>query len=148
MTAAGSAAALSISPGKNVLLKTDVRGRLRTSQERRQTILEEFDRSGLSGAQFARLVGIKYSTFAQWVQNRRSKSGSIKSRRESTGSKAQAPLRLLEAIVDPSGRSASSACSGVKLQLPGGVVLEFSSADQVPLVAALVKGLQLSGSPC
>ena len=31
-------------------------------------ILAEFERSGMSAAQFARTTGLKYSTFAVWVQ--------------------------------------------------------------------------------
>ncbi|MEQ2009658.1 MAG: hypothetical protein ABMA26_22980 [Limisphaerales bacterium] len=39
-----------------VLLKMDTRGRVRTSPERRQAILAEFNRSGVSAAQFAQLA--------------------------------------------------------------------------------------------
>jgi transposase-like protein len=53
------------------LLKTDAHGRVRATPERRAAILAEFERSGVSAAQFARLAGIKYSTFAQWVQRHR-----------------------------------------------------------------------------
>jgi len=54
-----------------VVLKTDVLGRVRTPLQRRHSLLEEFERSGLSGAKFAALAGIKYSTFANWLQKRR-----------------------------------------------------------------------------
>jgi hypothetical protein len=33
--------------------------------------LEAYDRSGMSGKKFAQYVGIKYSTLAYWIQNRR-----------------------------------------------------------------------------
>ena len=46
------------------VIKTDVLGRIKTSPERRKTLLEEFERSGLSGKKFAALTGIKYQTFA------------------------------------------------------------------------------------
>ncbi|HWQ90451.1 MAG TPA: hypothetical protein VN673_02180, partial [Clostridia bacterium] len=45
----------------SLILKTDTRGHLRVPVERREVLLAEFDRSGLSGKQFARLSGIKYS---------------------------------------------------------------------------------------
>jgi hypothetical protein len=51
-------------PSSVALLKTDVLGRMQTPRDRRDSILAEFDRSGLSAPRFARLVGIKYSTFA------------------------------------------------------------------------------------
>jgi hypothetical protein len=47
---------------KSKLLKQDVRGRVRTPVERREMLLEEFGRSGLSGPKFAGLVGVKYQT--------------------------------------------------------------------------------------
>ncbi len=53
------------------VFKQDARGRVRVPGERRESLLDEFERSGVSGAQFARLAGIKYSTFAAWVSRRR-----------------------------------------------------------------------------
>ena len=52
------------------ILKTDALARVRTPASRRRELLEEFDRSGLSGAKFAALAGIKYSTFATWAAKR------------------------------------------------------------------------------
>ena len=66
LTTTDPAATLLVSPtSAPALLKTDARGRVRATPERRAAILAEFDRSGLSAAQFARLAGIKHSTFAQ-----------------------------------------------------------------------------------
>ena len=48
------------------LLKSDTLGRMRTPIERRNELLAEFERSGLSGKKFAALVGVKYSTFVNW----------------------------------------------------------------------------------
>jgi hypothetical protein len=52
-----------------VVLKTDVLGRVRTPGARRESLIQEFERSGLSGAKFAALVGVKYSIFASCLQN-------------------------------------------------------------------------------
>ena len=57
---------------KTEVLKQDGRGRVRVSAQRREALLDEFERSGVSGAKFARLAGIKYATFANWVLQRRS----------------------------------------------------------------------------
>ncbi len=46
------------------VFKQDARGRVRVQGERGESLLDEFDRSGVSGAQFARLAGIRYSTLA------------------------------------------------------------------------------------
>ena len=47
----------------SLILKQDVMGRVRVSAERRAEVVAEFQRSGLSGCRFARLAGVKYSTF-------------------------------------------------------------------------------------
>ena len=41
------------------------------SPARAEALLDEFERSGLSGPKFAALVGIKYQTFAAWSARRR-----------------------------------------------------------------------------
>jgi transposase-like protein len=46
----------------------DTKGRMRTTKEQRRIVLAEFERSGVSAAQFAQRAGVKYSTFAAWVQ--------------------------------------------------------------------------------
>ena len=48
--------------------------RVRMSAQRREALLDEFERSRLSGVQFARRAGVKYTTFAAWVRNRRRKT--------------------------------------------------------------------------
>ena len=53
------------------LLRLDTRGRVRTGRERREMLLAEFDRSGVSGARYARMAGINYQTFYGWLHERR-----------------------------------------------------------------------------
>jgi transposase-like protein len=130
-------------PGE--LLKMDTLGRARTSRERREAILDEFEQSGLSGAQFAKLAGIQYSTFAGWRHRRRqSKLGKRVAKTRSAASR-QPALRLIEALVDP-GRQATN--QGPLLHLPGGARLELTTLAQVPLVAALLQALQPPAVPC
>jgi DNA-binding transcriptional regulator YiaG len=120
------------------LLKVDTRGRVRVSQEQRNAILDEFERSGVSAAQFAKLVGLKYSTLAGWRQRYR--------RRKPPGRRPR--VRLLEALVDPELSGGSSSSPAVLLCLPGDIRLEVRCAAQVPLAAALVKALQPPGTGC
>jgi hypothetical protein len=47
-------------------LKTDKLGRMQTPVARREQLLDEFERSGLSGKKFAAVVGVKYPTLATW----------------------------------------------------------------------------------
>jgi transposase-like protein len=53
------------------ILVQDTLGRVRTPREKREQILDEYERSGMSGAAFAALVGVKYPTLASWIQQRR-----------------------------------------------------------------------------
>jgi hypothetical protein len=49
-------------PLQSVPVTVDSRGRVRASKEQRRLILAEFERSGVSGTQFAKETGLKYST--------------------------------------------------------------------------------------
>jgi acetyl esterase/lipase len=115
------------------VLKTDERGRVRTPAERRESLLNEFERSGLSATKFAALAGIKYQTFAAWAARRRK------------GATAQAPvpprdpMRWLEAVVDQ-----AQPPRAMVLQLPGGVRAEVSDEKQAELAAMLVRALARS----
>lgn len=51
--------------------RRDRRGRVSWPAQRREQLLDEYERSGLSQAAFARQAGVKYPTFAHWVQERR-----------------------------------------------------------------------------
>ena len=61
---------MTLMPGKMAPLKVDVKGREWTPAEKREEILREFDRSGASGVEFARMIGVKYPTFAGWIRRR------------------------------------------------------------------------------
>lgn len=111
----------------------DTKGRLRVTKAQRRDILAAFGRSGESLPQFARRIGLKYSTLARWVQRNRPKPA--------PGRKS--PLRLLEAVVESAPVTATG--SVLVLQLPGGVRMEVADAKQAALAAALVRALQ---KPC
>ena len=125
------------------LIKTDALGRMRTSPERREMLLLEFERSGLSGAAFAALVGIKYQTFAGWRQRR------ARGRRSGAVARvpAKTPLRLVEAVVTAKSDEAHRE-KGLMVHLPGGGRMEVSDVRQVTLAGVLLKSLQAPGSPC
>jgi hypothetical protein len=53
-----------------VILKTDERGRVQTPVDRRENLLDEFERSGLSAAKFAALAGVKGDVFFRWETSR------------------------------------------------------------------------------
>lgn len=86
------------------IFKTDTMGRVRVPAARREALLDEFERGGASGQAFAAMVGVRYSTFATWMQDRRRAA-----RARATGAsapEASAPtpssagaVRWLEALV-------------------------------------------------
>jgi transposase-like protein len=118
-----------------VSVTVDTKGRVRASKEQRRIILAEFERSGVSGAQFAKLTGLKYSTLAGWLQRyRRGKSKSSPS-----------AMRLLEAVVEPATGTSGEKPLALVVELPGGARLEIGDVKQVPLAAVLLRSLH---QPC
>lgn len=106
----------------------DSKGRLRTSREQRRVILAEFERSGMSAVAFAQRMGLKYSTFAAWVQRYRRAKRPVR----------KSPLRLLEALA----AQPAPVIVALQVQLPGGARLEISDVSQIPLAAALIGALE------
>ena len=94
------------------ILKTDTKGRVQTPATRRESLLDEFERSGLSASKFAALVGIKYQTFAAWAARRR-KHATTKA-----PVKPVDPVRWLEAVVQEAQAPVSHKTSVVILRLP------------------------------
>ena len=119
------------------ILKTDTKGRMRTPPARRESLLDEFEKSGLSGAKFAELSGIKYQTFANWLQKRRKQS--------KAPAKPRDPVRWLEAVVQEAQAPVTHKISVVILRLPGGAQIELVDLRQIPLAAALLRSLE---KPC
>ena len=124
-------------PAAEELIKTDTLGRKRTSALRRESLLIEFDKSGLSAKQFADLTGIKYQTLATWLQKRRRSQVSIKTTET---------VKWLEAVVEqaqPTARVASSPV--IVLRWDRGARTEINDAKQIPMAAALIRAL---AQPC
>lgn len=122
------------------ILKKDVMGRVKTPRERRAALLAEFDRSGMSGQKFAAWAGIKYPTWASWVQKRRKETGQASPPKGRP--KRKSPVRWLEAVVAKNGPVAESApagTAGIIVQGPGGVRIEVNDAKQVSLAVQLLR---------
>lgn len=126
----------------------DTRGRVRISSEQRQAILAAFDRSGVSGAQFAKLAGLRYSTFAGWVSRHRKAKPGAKVATPPVAPARPTPLRWVEAMMDPAGPGQNPSPQGLLVHLPGGVRLELTAPAQVPLAVALVQALQPPAARC
>ena len=148
------------------ILKTDARGRVHTPVERREALLDEFEKSGASAKKFAAFVGIKHQTFASWVTKRR-KERNRKDIAAAVGvqspsvCKLQAPavaalpkLQWMEAVVESDSLSAGSEAKreALKVHLPGGARVEIGDVRQIALAAELLRALAAAGSskqlPC
>jgi transposase-like protein len=119
------------------VIKTDVRGRMMVSVQRRQSLLAEYDQSGLSAKKFAQLAGIKYQTFANWLQKRR--------RRGSSPAQPTDSVRWLEAVVEKAQTAGRPGTAALLVALPGGARLEIADAHQAVLAALLLRSL---AKPC
>jgi hypothetical protein len=115
----------------SIILKQDRRGRLQVPPKERAALLADFEHSGLPGAQFARLAGIKYSTFMGWVGRKR--------RSNPLRQSPPAPL-LLEAVV-----ADAPSVPGLSIELGGSLTLKITHACQVDLAAQLIHTLR---RPC
>lgn len=111
------------------VLKTDLLGRVKTPAARREQLLDEFERSGLTGQKFAEVVGIKYQTFATWAQKRRRQRGAYPAVRRPK------PLRWLEAVVEEKPNGGDKNPLLLVLELPGGAKVQITDARQAALSA-------------
>ena len=128
------------------VLKQDAGGRVLVTAARREALREEFERSGSSAMRFARLAGMKYSTFANWVQARRRGRALVKPV-ACAGSAGSAPagsgggeVRLFEALVEGAsgGGAEVGRAQGIWIELPGGSRMVVESPVHLQMAAELV----------
>ena len=132
--------------GEAVVLKSDAVGRVKRTRAQRERLLDEFERSGLSGTKFAALAGIKYQTFAFWAQRRRKAMAADGSAKVPAPSAAK--MRWLEAVVEEAQNPGRPRTNVMVLQLPGGARLEIADVQQAVLAAAFVRALEHPATPC
>jgi len=124
-------------PKAEQLLKVDVAGRVWTPRGLREGVLDEFERSGMAAREFAGRVGVKYSTFANWVQQRRKSRGA---------GKPLALPRLVEAVV--ARAEALPSVRALVVHLPGGGRVEVADEGQAKVAAALLRAFCAGGAGC
>ena len=113
---------------------------MRVPKARREMLLDEWERSGGSAAQFADYVGIKYSTLAHWIQKRRKGTG-LKKPLSKPGEGAvdlsKSNGRWVEAIVEknpePKGLESS-----LRIYFTAGAYCQISNAREAGLAAELL----------
>jgi len=137
----------------NELMKVDRRGHVRVLAQRREILLDEFERCGVSAAEFAAQIGVKYSTFAHWRQMRerkQTKGGDL----VSSGPAALFPAgsnsatRWAEAVVEADGSGSGANRPSLKIALPGGASLDVSQAAQMKLAVELLRALEDGRGTC
>ena len=115
---------------RSIILKQDTRGRIRTPVERREALVAEFERSGLSAMRFAALAGVRYNTFWTWLKNR-------PSRGERKPARARGKPKFVEVVME----QPPAKLSVLQVTLPGGAMLSLTELAQVPLAVQLLKAL-------
>ena len=121
-------------PGRIAALKVDTKGRVWTPAAKREEILREFDCSGASGVEFARMIGVKYPTFAGWLRRRGAGPGGGRRR----GRPKKEPVQFVEAMI-PGG-----ATEPLVVELPRGVRVRITASAQISLLLELLRRLE----PC
>jgi hypothetical protein len=111
---------------------------------KREALLDEFEKSGMSAAQFSRLVGMKYTSFQNWVARRRKRRASgVEVKREA--------LHLVEAVVEgvpvQQARPALSAPGevGLLIELSGGGRMRVDTSVQLRMAAELLAMMAQTG---
>ena len=111
------------------IIKTDTLGRVQTSPEHRDAWLDAFEHSNMSGAAFARLHGIRYTTFASWRKRRKQQHQSAENK----------PAAFFEEV---EVRHSDPNIVGLHISLPGGASVTVTRPEQFPQIAALLKYLE------
>jgi transposase-like protein len=99
----------------------------RTDAAQRARLLAEFERSGLSAADFARQQGLNYTTFCGWRQ-RRDKTGTSPAFVQMEVTPVPVPVELV-------------------IEVGAGARMRLHSENQVALAARLLQHLNAAG-PC
>lgn len=108
------------------ILKVDEAGRVRTPREKQEGVLDELERSGMTGMQFARHIGVKYPTLMNWVQRRR--------RERADGDPQVGREQWIEAVVEGND-------TGVVVEAPGGVIMRVARLADAGLAGEILRAL-------
>jgi hypothetical protein len=129
------------------IFKRDKMGRVRVPRARREALLDEYERNGISGVQFANYVGIKYSTLANWIQERRGRGRIDKSQvkgGEGAQELAKANSLWVEAVIDKnSGQRAPEGT--LRIYFAAGAYCQIGNAREAGLAAELIGRLGAKG---
>jgi hypothetical protein len=131
------------------ILRKDTRGRVVVTAERRAGLLAQFDQSGISGIQFAKLAGINYSTLASWLQQRRKRQKGTSVAKETSPRGEPGPeVRWLEAVMESGSKPAEEEVKktgALVMRGPGGVWWKIENEPEARLAAEVLRHLGAQG---
>ena len=118
------------------IIRTDRIGRIRVSAEHREQLLDSYEQSSLSGPKFAELHGIKYQTFATWVQKRKRQRGEYELMPKEAPSE-----KLLQSLVELDVAAPSHKHDTLRVEHASGVSISVTTPTQAQLAAILLNNL-------
>ena len=121
------------------VIKSSKRGYALVSKARREELLGEFDNSGMSAPDFAKLVGIKYPTFMGWIYQRRRKQAQSSSSESPVPAKGGSGLWLEAVLEKAESTMPPGTTQPLLVRLPSGAALEVGHSSQIQLGAALLR---------
>ncbi|XHR26739.1 MAG: IS66 family insertion sequence element accessory protein TnpB [Chthoniobacteraceae bacterium] len=138
---------------RDELLKVDRRGHVLVKRQRREALLDEFERCGASAAEFAAQIGVKYSTFAHCRQMRERKQTEARDVASAAPCAllpggAKSATRWVEAVVEANGSGGAARGVSLKIALPGGASLEVSESVQMKLTVEFLRALEDGRGTC
>jgi len=116
-------------PPAGVIVKSDSTSRTPYTSHYKAEVLAAYQRSSLSAPVFAKQCGIKYPTFAAWIAARKAA--------DQTTSRTATPAFLVAEVA-----ACSDAQDGIlEVHLPGGAIARAADAEQIRLLATLLRQL-------
>jgi hypothetical protein len=120
------------------MLPVDARGRVRVSAQRREALLAQYDKSGMTGKRFAAWAGMNYQTLCGWLQRRRK---AVAIQRPAPAETKR--LQWVEAVVEE--ESAQAPKRGVLVvHLSGGARMEIADPLSAALAAEVLRSLAMA----
>ncbi|MFM8886818.1 MAG: IS66 family insertion sequence element accessory protein TnpA [Chthoniobacterales bacterium] len=101
---------------------------MRTPREKREKILDEYEKSGMSGVAFAAMVGVKYPTMASWIQQRRKRGKETEA--------APGAVSWVEIAGGPEPEAGA-----MRVQIGTGVWLEVTNGEQAAWAGEMLRAM-------
>ena len=129
------------------LVKQDSRGRVLVPDAQREALLDACESSGMSGPQFCAQHGVKYPTFATWLQRRRDRGEQPERSSFVAADALSVILTEVELPDPPASGTPPNPSRPLEVALPGGTRLTIHCKEHVAWAALFVNAVA-GGSAC